>query len=116
MTTPLGAATVRDGIVRASPWRYRGTLIEVQWKQERSAPVDQVSAIRAEFDRYVDLGLAELGVSEFPAELRTIVPECVDFLSDDADWTLAFRCPEWPDAWWTVDFKDGRIAGHNHGD
>jgi hypothetical protein len=116
MVTPLGEATVQGGIICVSLWRYRGTLIDVQWKNGRPAPVDQVQAIRAAFDHYVDLSLEELGVSEFPAGLKTIVPESIDFLFDEVDWSLCFRCAEWPDAWWTVDYKDGKIVGQRHGD
>jgi hypothetical protein len=116
IVTPLGEATIHGGIVCVSLWRYRGVLIDVQWKDVMPAPVDQVQEIRAAFDHYVDLSFAELGVSEFPAELRTIVPESIDFLLDDVDWSLCFRCTEWPDAWWTVDYRNGEIVGHRHGD
>jgi len=116
IATPLGEATVHARICTLSLWRFRGTMIEVHWKEGQPVPVNQVTAIRAEFDRFVELAMAELGVDEFPIELRTIVPESIDFLFNDADWSLCFRCAEWPDAWWTVDFKDGNAIGFRHGD
>jgi hypothetical protein len=115
LETPLGSAVVRTGFVEVLSWRYRGVLIEVAWPENSPCPTDQFFDIRGDFDRLLQVALTFLGVDDFPPELRTIVPERIEFGTAD-DWSLTFHCPEWPDAWWTVTFKHGKPNRMHHGD
>jgi hypothetical protein len=115
LETPLGPAIVRDSLVVVLSWRYRGVLIEVAWPDTLPCPVERFTAIRNDFDRLMQAALTFLGVDEFPPELRTVVPEQIEFGTAD-DWSLTFHCLEWPDAWWTVEFQDGKPQRMHHGD
>src|SRR5882757_774662 len=115
LETPLGPAIVRDGFVEVLSWRYRGVLVEVAWPESSPCPVHRFSAIRGDFDRLIQAALTFLGVDEFPPELRTVVPEWIEFGTAD-DWTLTFHCLESPDAWWSVAFQEGKPYRMHHGD
>jgi hypothetical protein len=96
-------------------WRYRGVLEEVAWPETLPCPVDHFTSIRNDSDRLIQAALTFLGVDEFPPELRTVVPEQIEFRTAD-DWSLTFHCPEWPDAWWTVEFQGDTPQRMHHGD
>lgn len=116
--TPYGAARA-TGAHRSVNWRrWHGVRIDLCWPLESEPNQGLVEEIAKGLDGFIDAAIARLGISEFPEELRTVVPESVELLPTDevGDWSLSFRCVEWEDGYWGAVFRGGKIIQVFSGD
>ncbi len=116
LETELGLATVENGNLVLKSWRHRGLIIDISWPQDTPVPVALVHEIQDNFPGYWDKALDRLEIAQFPTHLKAVIPEWIDFETDQGDWVLNFCCPEWPDAIWGVIFKGGEAVADFHGD
>lgn len=116
--TPFGRAR-RVGDNLSVPWRrWRGVMIDLQWRADTEPDEALVQLIGGDLDRLVGAAMERLGIEEFPDELRTIVPEAVSLHPQEpgGNWSLSFRCVEWEDGIWGVVFRDEELLRDYEGD
>ena len=93
-------------------------IIDLQWPEACTPDQNLLEMIEGNLDTLIDRAMEQLGVTEFPKELRTIVPEAIILHphEKDGNWSLSFRCVEWDDGIWGVVFGDSEIVRDYEGD
>lgn len=117
LDTPFGEGTIIAGDVTV-PWkRVHGVLLDLAWPDGTDPNRSLISEIEERLEGHLVSCEIALGIPEFPAELRCVLPERIELSGDgDGDFRIVYWCPQWEDGIWGVVFRDHKVVRTYEGD